>query len=86
MMYWYGTGSGMTGWGYLLVIVGMVLPWLLVIVGGVWFGRHLFRSRGVTVPAPERVLADRYARGTLDEQQYRHQLAVLRGESAGGGR
>lgn len=86
MMNWYGTGTGMTGWGYLFVIVGMVLPWLLVIVGGVWLGRLLTRVRGAAVPAPERVLADRYARGTLDEQEYRHQLAVLRGEAPGGGR
>ena len=81
MMYWYGTGTGMTGWGYLFMVVGMVLPWLVVIGGGVWLTRFL-RRRGAT--APEQVLAGRFARGEVDETQYRHQMAVLRGETPTG--
>lgn len=82
MMYWYGTGAGMTGAGYLFMVFGMVLPWLVVIGGGVWLGRYLMRHRGAS--APERMLAARYARGELDETQYRHQLAVLRDETPTG--
>lgn len=67
MMFWYGPQPG--GVGYALMIVGMAPPWLLLIVSGVWF---VHRSA-----SPERVLARRYARGELDEAEYRHTLAVL---------
>ena len=29
---------------------------------------------------PEQLLAERFARGEIDEEEYRHRLAVLRGE------
>ena len=32
-------------------------------------------------PAPERLLAERFARGEIDEEEYRRRLAVLRGAS-----
>jgi putative membrane protein len=31
MMWWYG--SGMSGWGYAVMTLGMVVFWALVIVG-----------------------------------------------------
>jgi putative membrane protein len=83
MMYWYGTGAGMTGWGYLFMVVGMVVPWLLLIGGGVWLGRYLTRTRH-RGEHPEQVLAGRYARGELDEAEYQHHLTALRGETPTG--
>ncbi len=42
MMYWYG--SGMSGWGYALMTVSMVLFWGAVIFGIVMLVRHFGRS------------------------------------------
>lgn len=55
-----------------LVLAGMVLPFASYGVAGLWADwkkRH---------PAdPRAVLADRYARGQIDEQEYGRRLAVL---------
>ena len=83
MMFWYG--NGMNGWGYVLMTVGMVLFWGLVIFGIVTMVRHLGRAAqlpGETAaprPAPERLLAERFARGEIDDQEYRARLATLQG-------
>jgi putative membrane protein len=68
----------MAGWGYLVMILGVALPLALLVGGAVWLGGLAVRGR-FSVPRPaERILAARYARGELDEDEYRHQLAVLR--------
>jgi putative membrane protein len=78
-MYWYG--NGMTGWGYTLMWFTTVLLAILVIVGVVLFVRYLARPGRPTEPrlptAPEQLLAQRYARGELDDDEYQHRLAVL---------
>jgi putative membrane protein len=74
MMYWYG--SGMSGWGYALMTVSMILFWGAVIFGLVMLVRHFGRSG----QPPERLLAERFARGEIGEEEYRQRLAVLRGE------
>lgn len=35
------------------------------------------------MPSPDGILAERFARGEIDEQEYRHRLATLRGEAPG---
>jgi putative membrane protein len=87
MMYWYG--SGMTGWGYALMTISMVLFWGAVIFGIVALVRYV--SRGgpqagePTQPAtPERLLAERFARGEIDEDEYQRRLAALRGTGHAG--
>ncbi|GAA4488515.1 hypothetical protein GCM10023094_48510 [Rhodococcus olei] len=83
MMYWYG--NGMSGWGYALMTVSMVLFWALVILGVVALIRYLTRvpqppdSASAQRPTPEQVLAERLAHGEIDEQEYRNRLAALRG-------
>lgn len=83
MMFWYG--NGMNGWGYVLMTVGMVLFWGLVIFGIVTLVRHLGRSSqqpsetAAARPAPERLLAERFASGEIDDQEYRTRLATLQG-------
>ena len=82
-MYWYG--SGMSGWGYALMTVSMVLFWGAVIAGIVLLVRHFARG-GQQTPAPpsqpatpEQLLAGRFARGEIDEEEYQRRLAVLHG-------
>lgn len=87
MMYWYG--SGMSGWGYALMTVSMILFWGAVIFGIVMLVRHFGRSGQPVEPrspqsaespqSPERLLAERFARGEIGEEEYRQRLAVLRG-------
>lgn len=83
MMFWYGNGMG--GWGYVLMTVGMVLFWGLVIFGVVALIRSLapgsqrLRGAGPQRPTAEQVLRERFARGEIDEQEYRSRLTVLGG-------
>ena len=86
MMYWYG--SGMSGWGYALMTVSMILFWGAVIFGIVLLVRYFGRSGQPPAappqsaegpPSPERLLAERFARGEIGEEEYRQRLAVLRG-------
>ncbi len=83
MMWWYGNGNGngMDGWGYTLMTVSMVLFWGLVIYGVIATVRYLGRQDRSVVAGPtaEQVLAERFARGEVDEQEYRQRLDALRG-------
>jgi putative membrane protein len=90
MMYWYG--SGISGWGYALMTVSMILFCGAVIFGIVALVRYVSRADqppeappppGSPAPpqTPEQLLAERFARGEINEEEYRHRLAVLRGES-----
>ncbi|MGW4639039.1 SHOCT domain-containing protein [Sphaerisporangium sp. NPDC004334] len=82
MMYWNGPGMG---WGYGLMILNMVLFWGLVIAVVVLLFRYLARRPGArggsgpAVPAAEDVLAQRYARGEIDAEEYHARLQTLRG-------
>ena len=80
MMWWYGNGNGMDGWGYGLMTVSMVLFWGLVIYGVITLIRYLARQdRSVAArPSPEQLLAERFAHGQIDEQEYRQRLDALR--------
>jgi putative membrane protein len=81
MMYWY---NGSSGWGYVLMIVSMVLFWGLVIAGIVFVARWAGSDRETPqspsrAEDPRQVLAERYARGEIDEADYRQRLKVLSG-------
>lgn len=77
-MWWYG--PDMNGWGYVLMTGSMVLFWGLVIFGVVAWVRYVAREDRAAVrpPAPEDVLAQRFASGEIDEQEYRERLSALR--------
>ena len=82
MMFWYDHDMG--GCGYAGMGIGMVLFWALIVVGIVVLVR--FSSGGSQfgheprddAPSPEQLLSARFARGDIDEAEYRERLAVLR--------
>ena len=77
MGYW----DGMGGWGVALVLVGNVLLWVVIILAVVALVRHLARDgrppAAGSRPTPEQLLGERFARGELDEQEYRSRLETL---------
>jgi putative membrane protein len=75
MMWQYG--SGMAGWGPILMTVGNLLFWALVVVGVIVLVRYLRRSTPGGRTSAEELLAERFARGEIDEQEYRERLDVL---------
>lgn len=89
MMYdgWmWGNGWGWGGW--VLMGVVMVLFWAGVITAIVLAVRYLVRSGGASggssryePPHPEDVLAGRFARGEIDEDEYRRRITLLRENS-----
>lgn len=55
--------------------IGFGLFWLLVLGGGFYLLSRRIRQGG---DSAEKVLAERYARGEIDEEEYRERLGVLR--------
>lgn len=83
MMFWYGNGMG--GWGYPLMITSMVLFWALLILGGVALYRHFNRLAGPASDMdPERLLAQRFARGDIEQDEFQRRMNTLRGNESGG--
>ncbi|HXV93823.1 MAG TPA: SHOCT domain-containing protein [Pseudonocardia sp.] len=87
MMYWWG--DQMSWWGWALMSISMVAFWALVIAGIVALVRYARTSGGdrrseqLSRPAPEQVLAERYARGEIDEDEYRRRLDTLDTRASG---
>lgn len=81
MMFWYG--HDMSGWGYVLMTIGMVVFWVLVIGGFVVLIRSITISPTSSSlppqagPSPQQLLADRYARGEIDDGEYTRRLKTL---------
>ncbi|MCW2537724.1 MAG: hypothetical protein JWQ26_3423 [Modestobacter sp.] len=79
-MMWWPVGS-VSGWGWGAMALSMVLFWGLLILGGVVLVRALNRPSGgpdhASGPTPEEVLAHRFARGEIDQEEYRQRLAAL---------
>ena len=72
MMYGYGLGASMGGI-FMIVIVGLII-WLIV---------RTVRPEPTTQPSSTpraiEVLADRYARGEIDGEEYRSRKAAIEG-------
>lgn len=78
-MWWFD--NGMHGWdawwGYPLMTVSMVVFWGLVVFGAITLAR---RNRSAPArPDAEQVLAERFARGEIDEHEYHQRLDTLHG-------
>ncbi|MFF0791619.1 SHOCT domain-containing protein [Streptomyces spiralis] len=90
-MFWFPHGA--PGWGWFAMSLGMLLFWVLLIAVAVLLFRALNRGAGPSSqahggtgrPAPEQLLAERFARGEIDEDEYRRRLDVLRQGSGGSG-
>lgn len=82
MMFWYGNGMG--GWGYAFMALAMIAFWGLVIVAIVALVQYLARGAQPLFPdaaqrlTPEDLLAERFARGEINEREYRSRLDMLR--------
>jgi putative membrane protein len=75
MMFWYDQDMGW--WGYAGMGVGMLLFWVLLVVGIVALVRFVAGDRQPHAPAAEQILAARFARGEISETEYHDRLAVL---------
>ncbi len=69
---WWDHMGGYGGWGWGFGWLFMVLFWVLVIAGLVALLRWLFgrESRGFPNDRALEILAERYARGEIDREQY----------------
>ena len=86
MMGGYGdSGWANTGAFYLVMMLGMLLFWGLVVAAVVWVVRQPSlrdRAAGGMVSAhrsAQQVLAERFARGEIDETEFTSRLAALHG-------
>lgn len=74
-----GYGGGMGGWGFLYMSLGTLL--FLALIGVVvWLATRAGgagSSLAPTAPAPREILAERYARGEIDEKEYQQRLHTL---------
>jgi putative membrane protein len=86
-MYW--NHHDMSGWDWIAMSISTVLLWTLLIALAVLIYRALNRTsdsmRSTTAASPEQLLADRFARGEIDEEEFRNRMAVLRAEDTGKG-
>ncbi|PRC52201.1 hypothetical protein C6A85_60120, partial [Mycobacterium sp. ITM-2017-0098] len=80
MMFW--NDYDMSGWGYAGMAIGMIVFWMLIVVGIIGLIRlssGAFRtgasaSPGTVGHAAEEILAARFARGEIDEIEYHRRL------------
>ena len=82
MMGWYHDGTGWGGWGgWIVMMVVMVGFWALVVFAVIALFRGTQRTGEATPDRrdPMRILDERFARGEIDEDEYRARSVVLRG-------
>ena len=80
MMFW--TDHDLSGWGWVAMVSGMVVFWGLLIAVVVVLARGLNRPADQAYGprlSPEQLLAERFARGEIEEEEYRRRLATLTG-------
>ncbi|MEV1042688.1 MULTISPECIES: hypothetical protein [unclassified Streptomyces] len=87
-MMWYDGGWGWSGWFFMTVV--MVVFWSLLIVGIVALTHYLTNTHRGRQSDPtsgdaawgsrraEDLLAERFARGEIDEDEYKRRLTLLR--------
>ncbi|MHA7155592.1 SHOCT domain-containing protein [Arthrobacter sp. TMN-50] len=83
MMYWNGD---MGEWGYALMGMSFLLFWGAVITGIVLLWRFTGNpgprgGQSSSLRMAEDLLAKRFARGEIDESEYRSRVAVLAGRT-----
>lgn len=73
MMFWYGSGTN--GWGYALMAISMIAFWGLV-VAAVFYLIPSSRASSDR-PTPKQILAERFARGEITEEEFRRHLDTV---------
>ncbi|MEU8585850.1 SHOCT domain-containing protein [Streptomyces sp. NPDC048664] len=73
----------MDGWPWLVASPGAILFWVVLVLVVVLLVRASRRGSpgprdAAWASGPEQVLAERFARGEIDEEEYRRRLEVLR--------
>ncbi|WP_141208838.1 SHOCT domain-containing protein [Streptomyces griseorubiginosus] len=83
----YPNHHDMTGWDWFAASVGAVLFWALIVTVAVLLYRSLTgdprQPRTHVRPSPEQLLAERFARGEIDEEEYWRRLSVLDSDDVG---
>ena len=82
MMFWYDNDNGMGGWGYVLMIFGMIVFWGVLLFGAFYLVRAATATshsdaRQVPEPTPEQILAKRFAHGEIDQAEYESRMQAL---------
>ncbi|WP_406386207.1 SHOCT domain-containing protein [Streptomyces sp. NBC_00211] len=85
-MFWYDHGTG--GWGWAAMSFSMVLLVALAVMAVVLLLRSVDRFTSGPVepraaPSAKQVLAERFARGEIDEEEFERSLTVLREHGPG---
>ncbi|MFJ6934409.1 SHOCT domain-containing protein [Streptomyces sp. NPDC101132] len=85
-MYWYGHGMG--GWGWFAMSLTTLIVWALIVASALLVARAYRREStdghpvSVSDAGPDKgvegLLAERYARGEIDDEEYERRLEVLR--------
>jgi len=76
-------GGHMSGWGWIAAMFGMLVFWGLLVGLAVATYRTLAgrgtegHKPGPWTADPRQVLAERFARGEIDEEEYRSRLGAL---------
>jgi putative membrane protein len=76
-MHWWWN-DGWSWWNWALMTIGMVAFWGLVASAFVAVVRSPDRSPADKRRSPERILAERFAAGEIDSDEYHQRLEALR--------
>ncbi|MFD8636539.1 SHOCT domain-containing protein [Streptomyces sp. NPDC059533] len=89
-MYWNGHGMG--AWGWFAMSFTQLIVWILILTAVVLMVRtfrHDTAGRSASEPGAassaraENLLAERFARGEIDDEEFKRRLATLRGNAPG---
>jgi len=80
-MWWYHDGYGMGPWGWVLMTVFTLAFWGLIVWAVVTLVRRLPPAGGPRESSARDILDERFARGEIDEEEYRRRLAALEGRT-----
>jgi putative membrane protein len=79
----WGWGNGNWGWGawlpmmiFMLVFLGVVV-WGVVMITRSWTSRPPYHDHVEQGSDPKRILDERFARGEIDEEEYRKRRDIL---------
>jgi len=74
-MYWMDHGMG--GWGAALMLLNFVLLTAVAVGTAVLIFRPSGRRQDPDRASAGRILAERYARGEIDDEEYQRRLSML---------